>query len=207
MLTTGSHSELFVTQTRCLESHQPSLRTRVYFSTPDGIFFFHSHENIKVASRRWRWLVEDYINTHPPLQNDSIPNTRISSMDWISDVYSSEGDSDADSEASTSTSSSASREEREAEMNLFEEMESQGWRAPPNGYALRHWITTPRSLENELTTGQLNIFYPGTGWGTKVYDEAELMELFYYAECYVDVSKLKGNTPKSVFAWFIRWYL
>jgi len=128
-------------------------------------------------------------------------------MEFLPDISTSEGDSDYDSEASSSSSSNASREEREAEMNLFEEMEERGWRTAPNGYALRRWITTERNLERELKTSQLNIFYPGTGYGTKLYDEDELIELYYYAELYVDTSKLKGNSPKSVFAWMIRYYL
>ena len=200
MLARLGAAELFVTQCR----DEGRLATRVYFSRPRNIIFFYSHDDVRGAFRRWQWLLTDYIKGITEPSNDTVPDTRLHIMDWLSECSDTEtASSDTESEATTST---AERESREEEMSVLQDMELSGWRPAPDGYQLRRWVQEPRDLAQELTTSQLNLFQPGTGWSSVSYDVGDLMEIWRFANLYAEASYMKGNVY-SIFAWMIRYHL
>ena len=155
------------------------------------------------------WLLtvfRGYINPKQALQNGySVHNPGLSIMDWLSDTQDSNSDNDTESTVSE-TSSTAEREARQEEMNFFSRLEEEGWRASPNGYKLRQWVTETRDLSQELTTSQLNLFVEGTGYASRKYEEDDLVALWALAHEYNDLSLIKGD-PESIFAWLARYYL
>ena len=206
MLARRTPVELFVTQSRV----QGCLTTRIYVSRPGNTFFFRSHEDVRTALRRWIWLLDEfsgeYIKRDQALQNGSaVRDSGLSIMDWLSDTCDSDSD-DGTASTVSATSSTAEREARQEEMNFFGRLEAEGWRASPNGYKLRQWVTETRDLSQELTTSQLNLFVEGTGYASKKYDKDDLVALWAIAHEYNDLSLIKGE-PTSIFAWLIRYYL